>query len=132
MSTLIVGGDRVNAYKDYLLSQGFGPVLSVSPQAASPAALANSVPVEPPALPASPLAPDVAPPTGLGPGPNVLRKSPRSSFSTKPRRPAARETDPASRRSTSDRSWSFPNSSRNIHRTPELCSGIGPLACRPA
>lgn len=57
MSTLIVGGDRVNAYKDYLLSQGFGPVLSVSPQAASPAALANSVPVEPPALPASPLAP---------------------------------------------------------------------------
>ena len=27
MSTLIVGGDRVNTYKDYLLSQGFGPVL---------------------------------------------------------------------------------------------------------
>jgi hypothetical protein len=27
MSTLIVGGDRVNTYKDYLQSQGFGPVL---------------------------------------------------------------------------------------------------------
>ena len=27
MSTLIVGGDRVNTYRDYLLSQGFGPVL---------------------------------------------------------------------------------------------------------
>jgi len=27
MSTLIVGGDRINTYKDYLLSQGFGPVL---------------------------------------------------------------------------------------------------------
>lgn len=27
MSTLIVGGDRVNTYKDYLLAQGFGPVL---------------------------------------------------------------------------------------------------------
>jgi hypothetical protein len=27
MSTLIVGGDRVNTYKDFLLAQGFGPVL---------------------------------------------------------------------------------------------------------
>ena len=27
MSTLIVGGDRINSSKDYLLSQGFGPVL---------------------------------------------------------------------------------------------------------
>jgi hypothetical protein len=26
MSTLIVGGDRVNTYKDFLLAQGFGPV----------------------------------------------------------------------------------------------------------
>ena len=26
MSTLIVGGDRVNTYKDFLLTQGFGPV----------------------------------------------------------------------------------------------------------
>lgn len=27
MTTLIVGGDRVNTYKDYLQAQGFGPVL---------------------------------------------------------------------------------------------------------
>jgi len=27
MSTLIVGGDRIKTYRDYLLSQGFGPVL---------------------------------------------------------------------------------------------------------
>ena len=27
MSTLIVGGDRVNTYRGYLLSRGFGPVL---------------------------------------------------------------------------------------------------------
>ena len=27
MSTLIVGGDRINSYRDYLLSQGYGPVL---------------------------------------------------------------------------------------------------------
>lgn len=27
MSTLIVGGDRVGTYRDYLLAQGFGPVL---------------------------------------------------------------------------------------------------------
>ena len=27
MSTLIVGGDRVNTYKEFLLSQGLGPVL---------------------------------------------------------------------------------------------------------
>ncbi|MFZ4538797.1 DUF2325 domain-containing protein [Propionivibrio sp.] len=27
MTTLIVGGDRVNSYKDFLQAQGFGPVL---------------------------------------------------------------------------------------------------------
>ena len=27
MTTLIVGGDRVNTYKEFLLSQGLGPVL---------------------------------------------------------------------------------------------------------
>lgn len=27
MSTLIVGGDRIQSYKDYLLAQGYGPVL---------------------------------------------------------------------------------------------------------
>ena len=27
MTTLIVGGDRVNTYKDFLQAQGFGPVL---------------------------------------------------------------------------------------------------------
>ena len=26
MSTLIVGGDRVNTYKEFLLTQGFGPI----------------------------------------------------------------------------------------------------------
>ena len=27
MTTLIVGGDRVNTYRDFLLEQGYGPVL---------------------------------------------------------------------------------------------------------
>jgi hypothetical protein len=27
MSTLIVGGDHVNAYKDFILAQGLGPVM---------------------------------------------------------------------------------------------------------
>ena len=27
MTTLIVGGDRINTYKDYLASHGYGPVL---------------------------------------------------------------------------------------------------------
>jgi hypothetical protein len=27
MGTLIVGGDRINSYRDYLLAQGYGPVL---------------------------------------------------------------------------------------------------------
>ena len=27
MATLIVGGDRVDTYKEYLVAQGFGPVL---------------------------------------------------------------------------------------------------------
>ena len=26
MSTLIVGGDRINTYKDFLIEQGFGPI----------------------------------------------------------------------------------------------------------
>ncbi|MBS1230155.1 MAG: sufS [Proteobacteria bacterium] len=56
----------------------FSPVLSVAPQAASPAVWSNSLPVAPPALPASPLAPDVAPPIGLTPGPNELRNVPSS------------------------------------------------------
>ena len=52
----------------------FSQALSVAPQLASPVPLL----VEAPALPASPLAPDVAPPIALAPGPNELRNVPSS------------------------------------------------------
>jgi cysteine desulfurase/selenocysteine lyase len=50
----------------------FSPALSIAPQAAAPA----GVPVEAPALPASPLPADAAPPVALSPAANDLRDIP--------------------------------------------------------